>query len=294
MRITLTGATGFLGTRLIQLLREEGHDLRLLSRNAAGRAGFFAWDPLAGPPPAASVEGAGAVIHLAGEPVAQRWTADAKRKIRRSRIDGTKNLVSALSALPIRPRTLVCASAIGYYGSRGDEVLTESSAPGAGFLPEVCAEWEQAAGEAGSLGIRVVTPRIGVVLGKEGGALRKMLPPFRFGVGGPLAGGRQWMSWIHVEDLVRLIAFAVRNAELEGAVNAVSPNPVTNADFTRALGAALRRPAFFPVPEFALRALYGEMAGILVESQRVAPKAAEAAGFHFLHPDLAKTLRGLL
>lgn len=278
MRIAITGATGFLGTRLVQHLKEEGgHDLQLLRRDAYG-----------------ALDGAEAVIHLAGEPVAQRWTKDVKRKIRGSRVEGTRNLVAALGALFDRPHTLVCASAIGYYGSRGDELLTEFSARGTGFLPEVCEEWEHAAGEARALGIRVVTPRIGVVLGKGGGALAKMLPPFRLGVGGPLAGGRQWMSWIHLEDLVRLIVFALRTAELEGAVNAVSPNPVTNADFTRVLGAALHRPAILPVPEFALRLLYGEMASILVDSQRAVPNAARAAGFEFLHPDLAKTLDGLL
>ncbi|HEY3444066.1 MAG TPA: TIGR01777 family oxidoreductase [Paludibaculum sp.] len=294
MRITLTGATGFLGTELIGLLRREGHDLRFLSRRAPESPAHFAWDPLAGPPPAASLEGCDAVIHLAGEPVAQRWTNDVKRKIRLSRVQGTNNLVAALAALPARPKTLICASAIGYYGSRGGDILTESSPAGSGFLPEVCVEWERAAGAARALGIRVVTPRIGVVLGKEGGALQKMLPPFRLGIGGPLAGGHQWMSWIHVEDMVRLIAFAANSEALNGAVNAVSPEPVTNAGFTRALGAALHRPASFPVPEFALRALYGEMAGILLDSQRAIPAAAQSAGFQFLHPDLAETLRGLL
>ncbi|MBL0161034.1 MAG: TIGR01777 family protein [Bryobacterales bacterium] len=294
MRITLTGATGFLGTELIGLLQKDGYDLRFLSRKAAGGPAHFAWDPVAGPPPAASLEGADAVIYLAGEPVAQRWTDEVKRKIRLSRVQGTNNLVAALRALPVRPKTLICASAIGYYGSRGADVLTESAAAGTGFLPEVCVEWEQAAGAALALGMRVVTPRIGVVLGKEGGALKKMLPPFRLGIGGPLAGGRQWMSWIHVEDMVRLIAFAVNTQALDGAVNAVSPEPVTNAGFTRELGAALHRPTFFPVPEFALRALYGEMAGILLDSQRAIPAAAQAAGFQFLHPNLAETLRGLL
>jgi len=294
MRITLTGATGFLGTELVGLLQKDGHDLRFLSRKATGSPAHFAWDPITAPPPAASLEGADAVIHLAGEPVAQRWTDDVKRKIRLSRVQGTNNLVAALTALPVRPKTLICASAIGYYGSRGGDVLTEPAAAGTGFLPEVCVEWEQAAGAARALGIRVVTPRIGVVLGKEGGALKKMLPPFRLGAGGPLAGGRQWMSWIHVEDMVRLIAFALNTQALEGAVNAASPAPVTNAGFTRALGAALHRPAFFPVPEFALRALYGEMAGILLDSQRAIPAAAQAAGFQFLHPSLAETLRGLL
>lgn len=294
MRITLTGATGFLGTHLIRVLRDEGHELRILSRNAYGRPGYFAWDPMEGPPPAKSLEGAQAVIHLAGEPVAQRWTASAKRNIRRSRITGTDNLVTTLERQTERPETLISASAIGYYGSRADEILTESAPPGNGFLPEVCTEWERAAGRARALGIRVVTPRIGVVLGKDGGALQKMLPPFRLGVGGPLAGGRQWMSWIHVEDLVRLISFALISKGLDGAINAISPHPVTNADFTKALGAALHRPAFLPIPEFALRALYGEMASVLVESQRVVPQAAQSAGFQFLHPDLAETLRGLL
>lgn len=294
MRITLTGATGFLGTQLIDLLRSEGHDLRFLSRKAPESPAHFAWDPMTGTPPLASLEGSDAVIHLAGEPVAQRWTEEVKRRIRYSRVQGAQNLVAALAALPAKPKTLVCASAIGYYGSRSDDILTESAPAGTGFLPEVCVEWERAAGAARALGIRVVTPRIGVVLGRRGGALQKMLPLFRLGIGGPLAGGRQWMSWIHVEDMVRLIAFAVNAQVLDGAVNAVSPEPVTNAAFTRALGAALRRPAFFPVPELALRALYGEMAGILLDSQRAMPAAAHAAGFQFLHPHLAEALRGLL
>lgn len=294
MRITLTGATGFIGARLVHLLRTEGHELRLLSRRPDGRTGYFGWDPLAAPPPAASLVGADAVIHLAGAPVAQRWTRAARREIRRSRIEGTAHLVSALAALPARPKTLISASAIGYYGSRGDALLSEASAPGDGFLAEVCAEWEAAAGRARDLGLRVVTPRVGVVLGADGGALKKMLPAFRAGLGGPLAGGRQWMSWIHAEDLARLLAFVLYTPDLSGAVNAVSPQPVTNAEFTRALGAALHRPAFIPVPGLALRALFGEMAGMLLGSQRILPEAATAAGFRFHHPELAAALRSLL
>jgi uncharacterized protein (TIGR01777 family) len=206
---------------------------------------------------------------------------------------GTRNLVEALAALPRRPEALICASAIGYYGSRGDEVLTESSAPGSGFLPEVCVAWEREALAAEAFGIRVVRVRTGVVLDANGGALVRMLPPFRMGLGGRLGSGRQWMSWIHLEDLAALFQFAVES-QVRGPLNAVAPNPVTNSDFTRELAHALRRPAVFPVPEFALKMLFGEMADVLLASQRVAPAAAEAAGFRFRFPQLAPALESLL
>lgn len=294
MKITLTGATGFLGSALTAQLRADGHELRILSRNPGGRAGYFAWDPLAGQPPEASLAGADAVIHLAGEPVGQRWSPAVKEAIRRSRVEGTRHLVEALTTLSPRPQVLVCASATGYYGDRGTEVLTEQSKPGRGFLPDTCKEWESTADLARALGLRVVKLRTGVVLGKGGGALAKMLPPFRMGIGGPLAGGKQWMSWIHLQDMVRLVSWAVASPQVQGPINCVAPNPVTNKDFTRILAAALHRPAFLPVPEFALKLLYGEMASVLIESQRVMPKAALDLGFQFQRPELGEALSDLL
>jgi uncharacterized protein (TIGR01777 family) len=233
------------------------------------------------------------VIHLAGEPVAQRWTAEARQRIRESRVTGTRKLVEAMATLSRRPEALICASAIGYYGSRGDEILTESSAPGSGFLPEVCIAWEREAQAAEAFGMRVVRVRIGIVLDAGGGALQRMLPPFRMGAGGRLGSGRQWMSWIHLEDLAGLFHLAVES-QVQGPLNGVAPYPVTNSDFTRELARALRRPAVFPVPGFALRLLFGEMADLLLGSQRVAPGAAEAAGFRFRFPQLAPALASLL
>ena len=297
MNITISGASGFIGRRLLKSLAKAGHSLHVLSRHAGTNlpAGvrISTWDPLKGPPPAESLREADAIIHLAGEPVAQRWTAQAKRRIRESRVAGTRNLVEALVTLTQRPEALICAAAIGYYGSRGDEVLTESSAPGSGFLPEVCVAWEREAQAAEALGVRVVRVRMGLVLDAGGGALQRMLPPFRMGVGGRLGNGRQWMSWIHLEDLAALFQFAVES-QVRGPLNGVAPNPVTNSDFTRELARALGRPAVFPVPGFALRLLFGEMAEVLLASQRVTPAAAEAAGFRFRFPQLAQALAGLL
>jgi hypothetical protein len=278
MNITISGASGFIGRHLMKRLAEAGHAPRALSRHA---------------PPAESLREADVVIHLAGEPIAQRWTAEAKRRIRESRVAGTRSLVEALATLPRRPEALICASAIGYYGSRGDEILTESSAPGSGFLPELCVAWEKEAQAAEALGMRVVRVRTGVVLDARGGALQRMLPPFRIGVGGRLGSGRQWMSWIHLEDLAGLFQLAVES-RVRGPLNGVAPYPVTNSDFTRELARALRRPAVFPIPEFALKLLFGEMADVLLASQRVAPGAAQAAGFRFRFPQLAPALAALL
>jgi hypothetical protein len=255
-------------------LAQAGHSVCALSRHA---------------PPAES----DVVIHLAGEPVAQRWTPAAKQRIRESRIAGTRDLVDALGRLPRRPEALICASAIGYYGSRGDEILTESSAPGNGFLPEVCKAWEKEAQAAESFGIRVVRVRTGLVLAAAGGALQRMLPPFRMGVGGRLGSGRQWMSWIHLEDLTAMFQFTVES-QVRGPLNGVAPQPATNSEFTRELARRLRRPAVFPVPEFALRLLFGEMADVLLASQRVVPAAAQAGGFRFRYPQLAQALEDLL
>jgi uncharacterized protein len=290
MRIAATGATGFIGRRLVESLRAAGHEIRVLSR----KPGPYQWDPLGGPPPRAALEGVDAVVHLAGEPVAQRWTTLAKRLIRESRVLGTRHLVQAFSSLSKPPTVLVAASAVGYYGSRGEEVLTEDAPPGAGFLPETCVEWEQASESAAGLGIREVRLRIGVVLGRDGGALQQMLPPFRMGVGGPLAGGRQWMSWIHLEDLVGLIRFALENPSVAGPLNATAPTPVRNAEFTRALAGVLHRPAIFPVPALALKILFGEMAEVVLGSQRAVPKAAERAGFDCRFSALEEALRDIL
>lgn len=297
MNVTLTGATGFIGSRLTNALLAEGHAVHALGRkrpaNLPTAVRFSEWTSEA-EPPAESLASADAVIHLAGEPVAQRWTPEAKQRIRASRVDGTRRLVNALSTLSRRPHTLICASAIGLYGSRGDEVLTETSAPGSDFLAQVVIDWEKAAVLAEALGIRVARLRFGMVLGKDGGAMAKMLPPFRLGVGGRLGSGRQWTSWIHIDDLIRLILFTLATPAAGGAINATAPEPVTNAEFTRELGAALHRPAILPVPKFALKLLFGEMAGMLLASQRVIPAAAQKAGFEFEYPKLAPTLRRLL
>ena len=296
MNITLTGATGFLGSGLLAKLIADGHRVHVLGRRRSARleasVAFSEWSAEAEPPPE-SLAGADAVIHLAGEPVAQRWTAAAKARIRNSRVDGTRLLVDALARQPRRPAVFVCASAIGIYGSRGDEILTETSAAGQGFLAEVVTDWESAAQAAEPLSIRVVSLRLGVVLGR-GGALAKMLPPFRFGVGGRIGSGRQWMSWIHIADAVALILFALGNTALRGPVNATSPQPVTNLEFTHELAGALHRPAIFPVPPVALKLLFGEMAGVLLGSQRVLPKTAEAAGFQFRYPELRPALEEIL
>ncbi len=296
MNVTLTGATGFVGSRLLAKLLADGHQVHVLGRRRSAKlpasVSFSEWSAASEPPPD-SVAGADAVIHLAGEPVAQRWTSQGKARIRDSRVEGTRLLVSALSRQPRRPAVFVCASAIGIYGARGDEILTETSASGQGFLAEVVTDWEKAAQAAEPLGIRVVSVRFGVVLGQDG-ALAKMLPAFRLGVGGRIGSGRQWMSWIHIVDAVDLILLALGNSALRGPVNATSPQPVTNLEFTRELAAALHRPAVFPIPEAALKLLFGEMAGMLLGSQRVLPKTAEAAGFRFRYPALRPALEEIL
>jgi uncharacterized protein (TIGR01777 family) len=297
MNIAISGASGLVGRRLLKALAAQGHSLHVWSRHAGTNLppgiSISSWDPVKGEPPAADLRTAEAVIHLAGEPVAQRWTAEARRRIRDSRVIGTRNLVRALGRLEHPPKVLICASAVGYYGSRGDEVLVESSPPGAGFLSDVCMEWEQEAQGAESCGVRVVRARLGMVLDARGGALRKMLPPFRLGVGGRIGDGRHWMSWIHVEDLVGLLTLAL-SAPLAGAVNAVAPAPVTNAGFTRALAASLHRPAFLPVPPVALRLLFGQMSEVVLASQRAVPEAARRAGYAFRFPEIGPALANVL
>jgi len=298
VNITISGGTGFVGRRLVKRLLADDHSVHLLMRRGktglAAKVAYSIWDAAETNPPAESLAGADAIIHLAGESVAQRWTPSAKRRIGGSRVAGTQRLVEALPALDRRPSVLICASAIGYYGSRGDEELTETSPPGAGFLPEVCVEWENTARLAEAMGVRVVNLRIGVVLGPEGGMLAKVLPVFRMGGGGRLGSGTQWMSWIHIEDLVSLIVLALKHDGLRGPVNAAAPNPVRNSEFTDTLATAVRRPAIFPVPAFALQMLFGEMAEVMLGSQRVIPRVAENAGFRFEYPTLKQALDNLL
>jgi uncharacterized protein (TIGR01777 family) len=297
VNITISGASGLIGRRLLRNLGASGHALTVLSRHAGTNlppgVGIAAWDPMQGPAPEDGVRSANAVIHLAGEPLAQRWNADVKRRIRESRVVGTRHLVEALARLRNPPQTLICASAVGYYGSRGDEVLREDSASDNSYLSEVCAAWEKEALAAEAFGMRVVRMRTGVALDARGGALHRMLPPFRLGLGGRLGDGKQWMSWIHLADLAAMFQFAVENP-VRGALNGVAPIPVTNADFTQVLAKAVHRPAIFPVPAFGLKLLFGEMSEVLLASQRVLPAAAEAAGFQFRFPELGGALQDLL
>jgi uncharacterized protein (TIGR01777 family) len=241
----------------------------------------------------ATVPACDVVVNLAGEPIAQRWTRAAKKRIYDSRVEGTRRLVHALSAQSQRPRVLVSASAVGFYGSRGDEILTEKSSPGSGFIAHVVLDWEESAQAAEALGIRVISLRFGMVLGR-GGALAKLLPLFRLGIGGRLGSGRQWMSWIHIDDAVSLILFAMENAALRGALNATAPHPVTNDEFARRLAGALHRPAIFPAPAFALKLALGEMSEVLLDGQRVLPAAALATGFHFQYPELSAAFANIL
>jgi uncharacterized protein (TIGR01777 family) len=297
MKITVTGATGFVGKRLVERLLEQGHAVHILGRTARtplpSNVQFSLWNAVAGEPPEECIREADAIVHLAGEPVSQRWTPEVKRRIWSSRVDGTRHLVQALARRKAPLPVLVSASAIGYYGSRGDEILTEESPPGSGFLAELGVAWEREALQATQLGTRVVMPRIGIVLGR-GGALAVMLPPFRAGLGGRIGDGRQWMSWIHLDDLINLIVFALERPALQGPLNATAPNPVRNAEFTETLARVLRRPAIFPVPLFGLRVLFGEMSEVMLASQRVLPKVAEAAGFKFSFPDLGPALKHVL
>lgn len=292
MRITMTGATGFIGSRIRATLEAGGHELRLISRKA--RPGFFSWPSLDTLPPVEALAGADAVIHLAGEPVAQRWTPEVRRRIRESRVLGTSRLVEALEHADPRPAVLVCASATGYYGDRGEEVLDETSPPGQGFLAETCVEWEEAAAAAERLGLRVVRLRFGMVLGRDGGALKKMLPWFRLCLGGKIGSGQQWMPWIHVDDAAELAVWALKEEAAAGAFNAVAPYPARNADFTRTLEGLLGRPELFTIPPAALRLVLGEGAEVALASQRVLPRAALNAGFRFRYAALAEALRALL
>jgi len=272
----------------------------VLSRNPASASGLgavdtYAWSPEAGQPSAEALRDVAVVFNLAGEPVAEgRWTPERKRRIRDSRVIGTRNLVAGLAAQAHRPKVLVSASAVGYYGDCGDDPVDERSPAGRGFLSEVCVEWEREALAAERLGIRVVCVRTGFVLAAHGGALAKILPPFRLGMGGRIGNGEQWMPWIHIDDVVGILLHASRDARVRGAINAVAPTPVTNAEFTRELGHVLHRPAVLSAPKAALRLMFGEMSQVVTASQRVLPSIAESTGYGFEYPDLVPALKAVL
>lgn len=296
MIVAITGASGFIGPRLIARLQREGYTPRALGRRDPGIPGveFAPWNALAGEPAADALRDAAAVIHLAGEPVAHRWSEEVKRGIRDSRVMGTRHLVSAIGKLNERPQVLISASAIGYYGDRGDEILNEAAAPGDDFLARVCVEWERETRRAMEHNVRPVALRFGIVLGKEGGALKQMLGPFRAGIGGPVGSGRQWASWIHQDDAVELLLFTLRNQRMAGPLNATAPHPVRNVEFAKLLGHAVHRPSLVPTPKLALKVMFGEMAQVILASQRVVPEAATRAGFVFRYPELEGALRQIL
>ena len=297
MKILVSGSHGLVGSALVKALNKDGHEVvRLVRHEVAPGANEIEWRPDQDRLDAQQLEGIDAVIHLAGESIASgRWTDEKKRTIRDSRIKSTTLLSKTLVQLSRPPSVFISASAIGYYGSRGDEVLTESSRPGNDFLAAVCVEWEQATQPASEKGIRTVNARFGIILDSNGGALAQMLTPFRMGIGGRIGDGRQWMSWIALEDVVAGLSFFLKDQTAHGPVNFVAPNPVTNAEFTRTLGGVLSRPTFFPIPAFGVRLAFGEMGNaLLLASQRVEPKVLEDKGFSFQWPTLEPALRHLL
>lgn len=298
MKCVISGGTGLIGRHIVEYLLQKGHYVGVWSREPGRESRTavqsFSWDAAREEPPEESLNKMDAVFHLAGEPVFQRWNAAAKERIRDSRVLGTRHLVDAIGRVQHKPAVLVCASAVGYYGDRGDEILTESSAPGEGFLADVCRQWETEAARAGQFGLRVVQLRIGFVLARKGGALGQMTPVFRAFVGGRLGSGKQWMPWIHVTDVAQMFIYAAETAGVSGVWNAGSPNPVTNGEFTRELGKALHRPALFAVPRLALRLAFGEFGPHMLDSARAVPDAAFKAGYQFRYPELAPALRNLL
>jgi uncharacterized protein (TIGR01777 family) len=288
MKVLITGASGLIGTELQKSIAAKGYDMLLASRKEPADEQHIQWDIEDGFAEPDKLEGIDAVVHLAGESVSGlRWTEEKKKAIRDSRVLGTRSVVDAISKLKQRPKVFVSASAIGFYGERGDEEVTESSAAGNNFLAQVSKEWEAESRRAEDAGIRTVLLRTGIVLSKDGGALGTMLMPFKLGVGGVIGSGKQWMSWISMDDHIAAINYAIDNENLRGAVNAVSPNPVTNEEFTKSLGEVLYRPTFLPLPEFAVSMVFGEMGdALLLASTKVLPKRLEDAGFEFKYPDL--------
>jgi uncharacterized protein (TIGR01777 family) len=293
MKCIISGGTGYIGRHLVESLLRDHHYVSVWSRNPGTEkrdaVGSFYWDPVEGEPAEESLNDFDAVIHLAGAPVFQRWTPEAKRKIRDSRVLGTHHLVDALAKTTRRPSVLVCASAVGYYGARGDEPIDETSAPGTGFLAELCQEWEREADRARALGIRVMKIRIGIVLGPDAPSLKGMLPAFRAFAGGKLGSGKQWMPWIHIDDLITMFRRAMET-EISGVWNGTAPNPVTNAQFTAALGKAIGRPAFLEIPSFAVKLMFGEMSEMVLTGSRALPQAAETTGFVWKYPDVTQAL----
>ena len=301
MKILITGATGFLGRRVCEALSQAGHTLIALSRDphrakqrVPSLQEAFAWNSLKELPPSRALEGCDAVIHLAGESVAGRWTDTKKASIRDSRVTGTRNLIETIAKLEARPKVLISASAIGYYGDRGEETLTEESAPGSDFLAQVCRDWEGEAARAENLGIRVVRVRIGLVLGPQGGALQALLPIFQVGLGGPLGSGRQFWSWVHRDDVVGAIRFALEREDLRGPINVTAPQPVRQREFAQILGHVLRRPVVLPTPAFALKIVLGEFASELLSSKRVLPQRLSQAGYRFRFAELEPALHEIL
>ena len=293
MRILISGSHGLVGKALIDALEADGHEIYRLVRHAPDSKKEVEWSPERYSIAISLIEGFDAVYHLAGESIASgRWNEEKKRKIRESRTKGTKLLADALANLRQPPKTLISASAIGYYGNRGDELLAESSPPGNDFLANVCVEWEKATEHATTMGIRVVNTRFGIILDKDGGALSKMLTPFRMGLGGRIGDGKQWMSWILLADVVGALQLALKDETVSGPVNFVAPNPVTNAEFTTTLGRILSRPTIFPIPAFGAHLAFGEMAdALLLSSQRVQPQVLQDRGYHYEHADLTGALR---
>ena len=295
MKLVIVGGTGFIGRPLGQWLSAAGHEVVVLTRRSpdhpAGSIRYAPWQPEAPGPWQGELDGAGGVVNLAGEPiVARRWTAEQKRRILESRVASTDAVVTALRAVSRKPAVLVNASAVGYYGPRGDALLSERDGVGGDFLAQVCQRWETAAQAAERLGVRVVRLRIGLVLANDGGVLAKMLPPFQWGLGGPLGNGQQWMSWIHRDDLLSLIRWSLEDSRVMGALNATAPNPVTMREFTDTLGCVLHRPSLARVPAVVLRLMLGEMAEMVLTGQRVVPEAALRLGFSFRHPVLRDAL----
>ncbi len=300
MRALVTGGTGFVGKRLISKLdnpvvlsRDPAKAEKALS---AYKVKAYAWEPTSGHPPAEAFEGIDVVFHLAGDSVADgRWTKAKKERMRESRVQGTRHLVQVMEQISPRPRVLISASAVGIYGDRPSEILTETSPPASDYLAEICESWEREAQAAENFGVRVVNPRIGIVLGEKGGALGKMLLPFQLGVGSPLGSGKQMMPWIHIDDLVGLMLYAANHENVRGPVNATAPKPVSNTEFTHTLGKALGRPTFFPaVPGFVLNIALGEFARVLLASQNVVPTAIQAAGYQFQWPELLPALNNIV